>query len=338
MPCPAHEASESTGPSRTETRLHRRAPCVRIGGFRADGVRWKFDRRRRRVPVGRCLDTRGHCGDPDRPLILHPSRPVVRDCRSVLRPPSRRQRTGPPLSCPRHRRERMREPDGGAFPGGRRASRSRGHRGDRVRDPPCAGRGFLRPRRQGMWRLVLRAREQRGSLLFEGRPCVFGLVSAAQSERRGRPDRVSCWRALRRARVRVEVSLGHAFVAPPSARLALRHAGEAPRIAQLALGSHTDMTPGHADRWAPRPKPPPSLAAAQPPPLAAPPALPPIPAAVLVESVVCSAADAMALAPQAVRPALLAAFARASEARLAPEAVVAVLSPKPPAGKAKAET
>jgi hypothetical protein len=46
----------------------------------------------------------------------------------------------------------------------------------------------------------------------------------------------------------------------------------------------------------------------------------------------------MALAPQAVRPALLAAFARASEARLAPEAVVAVLSPKPPAGKAKAET
>jgi DNA-binding XRE family transcriptional regulator len=83
------------------------------------------------------------------------------------------------------------------------------------------------------------------------------------------------------------------------------------------------------DRWAPRPKPPPPLVVAQPPP--PPPAPPPIPVAVLVESVVCAAADAMGLVPQAVRPALLAAFARASEARLAPEEVVAVLSPRPTA-------
>jgi hypothetical protein len=35
----------------------------------------------------------------------------------------------------------------------------------------------------------------------------------------------------------------------------------------------------------------------------------------------------MSLVPQAVRPAILAAFTRARDARLTPEAVVAVLSP-----------
>jgi hypothetical protein len=59
--------------------------------------------------------------------------------------------------------------------------------------------------------------------------------------------------------------------------------------------------------------------------------LPPaIPAGVLVDSVVCAAAEAMQVAPQAIRPAVLAAFARARDAGLTTDAVVAVLTPPPP--------
>ncbi|HEY8040968.1 MAG TPA: helix-turn-helix transcriptional regulator [Polyangiaceae bacterium] len=89
------------------------------------------------------------------------------------------------------------------------------------------------------------------------------------------------------------------------------------------------------DAWAPRPAPPPAPVAppsAQPAPLLPAPAAamsppsPPVPARVLVDSVVCAAAEAMTLAPQAIRPAVLAAFSRARDAGLTPEAVVAVLS------------
>jgi transcriptional regulator with XRE-family HTH domain len=93
------------------------------------------------------------------------------------------------------------------------------------------------------------------------------------------------------------------------------------------LGAELEM-------WAPRPKP----AAPPPPPLqvvlpapevASPPheavPLPRIPARVLVDSVICAAADAVAMLPDAVRPAILAAFARAEEAGLAMADVVDVL-------------
>ena len=98
--------------------------------------------------------------------------------------------------------------------------------------------------------------------------------------------------------------------------------------------------------WAPRPPPPP------PPPEPAPPASPPpepapppppvvavarpppppprIPDVVLVDSIVCAAAEAMALTPQTIRPAILAAFTRARDASITSDAVVAVLSPAAP--------
>jgi len=77
---------------------------------------------------------------------------------------------------------------------------------------------------------------------------------------------------------------------------------------------------------APEPEPPPPPA---PPPEVVvaplPPEPPPLPAHVLVDSVVCAAAEVMAVAPQTLRPLLLAAFARAHEARLTAAEVVAVL-------------
>ena len=77
--------------------------------------------------------------------------------------------------------------------------------------------------------------------------------------------------------------------------------------------------------WAPRPPPPP------PPPEPAPPPPPPrIPDVVLVDSIVCAAAEAMALTPQTIRPAILAAFTRARDASITSDAVVAVLSPAAP--------
>jgi len=95
--------------------------------------------------------------------------------------------------------------------------------------------------------------------------------------------------------------------------------------------------------WAPRPAPPPapvtapaSLQNTAPPVLPAPalppapPLPPPIPPGVLVDSVVCAAAEAMSLSPQALRPAVLAAFARARDAGLTLDAVVDALAPPPP--------
>jgi hypothetical protein len=88
----------------------------------------------------------------------------------------------------------------------------------------------------------------------------------------------------------------------------------------------------HLDVYAPRPMPPPPPEPAKPieaPPPPAPPP-PPLPQHVLVDSVVCAAAEAMGVTPQAIRPAVLAAFARSCEARVAPEQIVATPSPPPP--------
>jgi len=87
-----------------------------------------------------------------------------------------------------------------------------------------------------------------------------------------------------------------------------------------ALRSKDPEMAAQIDRWAPRP-------AAPPAPDPRTPLGVPLPDHVLVESVLCAAAEAMTVAPQAARPAVLAAFRRALEARLAPETVVAVLAP-----------
>ena len=95
-----------------------------------------------------------------------------------------------------------------------------------------------------------------------------------------------------------------------------------------AVRPHDVALADEIDTWAPRPKPPQPVAAPPPEPPAPPPPPPPlpIPDAVLVDSVVCAAAEAMSLVPQAIRPAVLAAFTRARDARLTPDAVVAVLA------------
>jgi hypothetical protein len=107
-----------------------------------------------------------------------------------------------------------------------------------------------------------------------------------------------------------------------------------------AVRPHNPELASKIDVWAPRPAPPappgmPVAAApmASPPPPLPPPAPPPpvIPAGVLVDAVVCAAAEAMTAAPQAVRPAVLAAFARARDAGLTVDGVLAVLAPPPPA-------
>ena len=59
----------------------------------------------------------------------------------------------------------------------------------------------------------------------------------------------------------------------------------------------------------------------------APAAAPPLPASIIVDAVVCSAADALKVVPEAVRPALLAAFRRARELRLSYEQVEEALAP-----------
>jgi transcriptional regulator with XRE-family HTH domain len=103
-----------------------------------------------------------------------------------------------------------------------------------------------------------------------------------------------------------------------------------------AVRPHDPELAAELDELAPRPTPPPPpvpqvLAPPLPPP---PPPPPPLPATVLLDSVVCAAAEAMTLAPQALRPALLAAFARAKEAGLSMEAVIEGLTP--PKAKAPA--
>ena len=89
---------------------------------------------------------------------------------------------------------------------------------------------------------------------------------------------------------------------------------------------------GLADPPAP-PEPAPPVSAAPPPPpepvAPAPSPAPPPPVEHLVDSIVCAAAEAVTTTPQAIRPALAAAFARAVSLGLAVDAVDSALSPKP---------
>jgi DNA-binding XRE family transcriptional regulator len=74
------------------------------------------------------------------------------------------------------------------------------------------------------------------------------------------------------------------------------------------------------------PSPAPAL---EPAPVAAPPApAPPAPLHALADSVVCAAAEAVAMTPQALRPALVAAFERAAVLGLGVDALRAALEPK----------
>jgi hypothetical protein len=130
------------------------------------------------------------------------------------------------------------------------------------------------------------------------------------------------------------------------ARRATPPAWELHKLADAVRPHDADLA-SQIDVWAPRPAPPPSPVTASvaagstappvhpAPALPAPPPLPPpVPVGVLVDAVVCAAAEAMSLSPQAIRPAVLAAFARACDAGLTMEAVVGVLAPPPPAPEA----
>jgi len=125
------------------------------------------------------------------------------------------------------------------------------------------------------------------------------------------------------------------------ARRATPYAWDLHKLAD-AVRPHDPALAAEVDEWAPRPQPPPPQTA--PPvfetaPLPLPPPPSPVTAAILVDSVVCAAAEAMGLAPQALRPAVLAAFVRARDAGLTGDGVIAVLSPpapQAPAAKAKA--
>jgi DNA-binding XRE family transcriptional regulator len=131
------------------------------------------------------------------------------------------------------------------------------------------------------------------------------------------------------------------------ARRARPHAWELHKLADAVRPHDADLA-SQIDVWAPRPAPPVSpvtgstaVEPAAPPALpapslpAAPPLPPTVPAGVLVDSVVCAAAEAMSLSPQAIRPAVLAAFARARDAGLTMDLVVGVLAPPPPPEKGK---
>ena len=71
----------------------------------------------------------------------------------------------------------------------------------------------------------------------------------------------------------------------------------------------------------------------QPPPPSPPPFAPS--SAHLVDSIACAAADALSMTPEALRPALRAAFERARDLRLSPADVVAALTPAPAADEGK---
>lgn len=79
-----------------------------------------------------------------------------------------------------------------------------------------------------------------------------------------------------------------------------------------------------------RPAPPP-----EPAPPAPPPPPPPLPAEALVDSVVCAAARAANVPPDAQLGPVLAAFQRARALRMSVEEVVDALAPKPPAAARK---
>ena len=130
-------------------------------------------------------------------------------------------------------------------------------------------------------------------------------------------------------------------------RRATPHAWDLHRLADAVRPHDADLA-SQLDVWAPRPGPPsPTAIASAPaepatPPVLPAPALPPapplppaVPAGVLVDSVVFAAAEAMSLSPQAIRPAVLAAFARARDAGLTLDAVVEVLAPPPTPEKGK---
>ncbi len=68
---------------------------------------------------------------------------------------------------------------------------------------------------------------------------------------------------------------------------------------------------------------------------APPPAPPPLPSHLVVDAIVCVAADALAATPSTVRGALHAAFKRARELRLSMEDVEKALAPAPSVGRSK---
>jgi len=124
-----------------------------------------------------------------------------------------------------------------------------------------------------------------------------------------------------------------------------------------ALLPHDPALAAELELWAPRPKaaavlaeaprpaaepplPPASAATPAPAPMvpfaqrtqprvetAAAPPVPATPSHVLVDSVVCAAAESASLLPQAIRPAILAAFVRAREGGLTIDGVIGVLAP-----------
>jgi transcriptional regulator with XRE-family HTH domain len=100
--------------------------------------------------------------------------------------------------------------------------------------------------------------------------------------------------------------------------VALGRLADAVRPKDSSLAAELDAAAG---------RPPPAPLPLPPVVVAPPPAAPAVPPHVLVDSIVCAAAEAMSLTPQAVRPAIVAAFKRASEAAISPHAVYAVLAP-----------
>jgi len=100
---------------------------------------------------------------------------------------------------------------------------------------------------------------------------------------------------------------------------------DAVRLHDVALASELD-------EYAPRPRAPvpapiaASVAPVTPPATPSPPRAAQIPIYVLVDSVVCAAAEAMSVAPRAIRPAILAAFERARAAELTFDDVLAELT------------
>jgi transcriptional regulator with XRE-family HTH domain len=107
------------------------------------------------------------------------------------------------------------------------------------------------------------------------------------------------------------------------------YADQLQRLAD-AVRPHDPALAAELDEWAPRPPPPPApagVAPGSPPP--PPPAATALPASVLLDSVVCAAAEAMSAPPQALRPALLAAFVRAREAGLTVEGMIEALTGAP---------
>jgi DNA-binding XRE family transcriptional regulator len=95
------------------------------------------------------------------------------------------------------------------------------------------------------------------------------------------------------------------------------------RIAD-AVRPHDPELAAEIDTLSPRRAAPPAVVSEPPSP-----AQGPVSATILLDALVCAAAEAMGAAPQTVRPALLAAFARAKATGLTIDAVIAGLTPSP---------